>query len=683
MKFSWEWIKELSDTTLTPQVAADLFTAKSFEVKEVSDDILDIDILPNRPDCLSHIGIARELCALEERQFVAPEYEYNISEHSFVEIDVQDPEGCIRFSALIIKGVKVRPSPEWLVRRLELLGLRSINNVVDATNLVMLELGQPMHAFDLAKVGHLVVRRARSGETVRALDEARTEYTLDESILVVADANKPLSIAGIKGGADSGISDDTTDVLLEAACWKPEAIRVASKKLGLKTDASMRFSYGTDPNLTAPALICAADLLARIADGQASGGIIDKYQSPMMSQVIALPDNAISELLGMNVQKERVEEILTNLGCEVKERPNGGLLVHIPTRRLDINGPEDLAEEVGRIIGYDKIPSKAPIVFSYDERSELREDSVNCAWDEYSFIRERNSISSLLVGAGYTEIYSYAFLSDFLKDLFAGDSYELAQPRSSEYKWLCRSLVPRMLVNARDNLRFNDSVKIFETGHVFIPELAKGKEPSRIGLVSVSRTVKPADLFAELKGVIDLILERAGIAGSFYDDAGPFLWDEGIVKSTTPKKLAMIRIETGEAIGFIGVVSPRVVDALKLKSNAVIAELDLRMLISSAQKEREFEPLPKYPSVIRDIAVLVPADTKIGDIMKIAQSADTEKLVRDIDVFDIFDGSDGKKSVAFHVLMRADDRTLTDEDANKVETEIKKILQEKLGAQAR
>ena len=691
MKFSYEWIKELSESSLSAEEAAALLNAKSFETI-AHDDILDIDVLPNRPDCLSHLGVARDLCALEGRQFHAPAYEYHAGKHPAAPIAIEDTEGCIRFTAAVMKGVRVGPSPSWMVARLEACGLRSINNVVDVTNYVMLELGQPMHSFDLKLVDRIVVRRARDGEAIHALDEERTRYSLDPSMTVVADGANPLSIAGIKGGADSGISDATSEVLLEAACWQPETIRATSRKLELRTDASVRFSYGTDPNLTAPALMRAAELLEKVAGARMDGVLIDEYPVRRTPQELPLEGSAIRSLLGTDVSDERIQSILGSLGFQVHER-DGRHVVQVPTRRLDITGPDDLAEEVGRVIGYDEIPSAPPLLPVYDERSWVHEDADQ-AWDEYGFIRERSALTHLLVGAGYSEVYNYAFISEDLWDLLRTAGPELAQPQSTEYRWLRTSLIPRLLVNARDNLRFFDSVKLFETGHVF-DHVIEGKESTRLSLVLAGRAGTP-EPFYELKGAIDLLLTRIGVADVVFDDAEPMPWDNGAVRASAKGRRALIRLEGSEAIiGFIGAVSGRVADALKLKGSAAVAELDLRALAEHAQEEREFQPLPKYPSVVRDIAILVDQGVKVDDIIQIVHDADINGLVRDVDVFDIYlptgseklkaegDLPDYAKSVAFHVILRADDYTLTDREADAVQTAIVAALQEKLNARIR
>lgn len=688
MKFSYQWIKELAGTDPGAQKAADLLTAKSFEVEAVEGDVMDVKILPNRPDCLSHLGLARELCALTGERFSAPAYEYKVADHTDLGVMIEDVDACPRYSALMVRGVHIGPSPDWLRDRVVACGLKSINNVVDVTNYVMLELGQPMHAFDAAHIDQIIVRHARAGETLRALDEARTEYPLDPSMLVIANGNGPLAIAGIKGGADSGITDATTDIFLEAANFDPSVIRVTSRKIGLRTDSSIRFAYGVDPNLTAAALVRAAELMAKVASGTPDRAITDVYPRHRVASHIMLDPHHVRSLLGVSIGDPQIRSILQSLGFDIAD-VDGKLNVTVPTRRLDVTTPEDLIEEVGRIYGYDAIPSAPPVLPMYDERAWVAEDAEGIAWDEYAFIHERQRIIHLLAGAGYSEVYNYAFVPDATK-------YELAQPLSSDYQWLRTSLVPRLLLNARDNLRFIDDIRLCETGHVF-DHVDEKRESTRLGIVLARKSAKN-ELFYELKGTVDLLLERLGVADYYYDDADPMQWDEHAVNATTKGRRALIRLEgDGHVIGFIGAVS-------SLKAPTAVAELCLRSLIRHAQREREFEPLPKYPSVVRDIAMLVQAGTKVDDILQVAQGADDAGIVQDIDVIDIFlptgkekikaegdtpeypserFGRAGAKSVAIRVVYRADDHTLTDPEVTLIEDAIKKALQENLAAQIR
>ncbi len=690
MKFSWDWIQELSGTTLTREDAAALLNAKAFETVVSADaGVLDIDILPNRPDAVSHLGVARELAALTNQRFAAPSYEWHVSEQSFTRVSVQDSEACPRYSALVVKNVKVGPSPSWLKERLEMCGLNSINNVVDVTNYVMLELGQPMHAFDAEHIDNIVVRRAKAGETLTALDAARTQYALDESMLVIADGEKAVALAGVKGGAGTGISDTTTDILLEAANFNPESVRATSRKLGLRTDASIRFSYGVDPNLTAPSLMLAAQLLAKVAGGTTDRGIIDVYPTPVTERTVILDPAYARSLLGVDIGDAQMRSILQSLGFGATGH-DSSIAVTVPTRRSDVTGPEEVIEEIGRVYGFDSIPSTSPVLPIYGEHSWVREDS-QVVWNEAAFMRERSAIGRIVAGAGYSEVYNYAFLSDELKNVFGLDKlYELEQPLSREYAFLRPSLLNRMVLNVRDNFRYFDTVRLFETGHRF----PFGKpEGSRLAIVLASKTGSE-ELFYELKGVVDLLGERLGIAGLWYDDAPPFAFGT-LMGWCQPGRAAEVKTEGGSALGVVGLLKKSIAEQLKVKGTIAVAEFDLSALIEHAQQDREFEPLPKYPDVVRDIAVKVSNDIKIDDILDVIDATETQGLVRDVDVFDIFvptgkeklkaegDTPEYGKSVAFHIIMRSDERTLTDKDADAVVAAISAALQEKLDALVR
>ncbi len=675
MKFSYAWLKEFTKADLTPQAMADLLNAKSSEVKEIipagADTILDIDVLPNHPDALSHVGVAREVSALAGASFIHEEHKPKTFSPKDLSIAIENADDCPRYSALVIRDVHIGPSPRWLAERLELLGLKSINNVVDATNYIMLELGQPLHAFDLAKVDEIRVRRARAGERIKTLDEAQTEYELEPSVLIIADSTRPIAIAGIKGGAETGITDATHDILVESANFAPEAIRAASRILRLRTDASIRFSYGVDPELTAPALIRAAELIRDVASGTSDAVVLDVYPKKARPLKLKLETNYARRLLGANIPDREIAGILKRFGFTVAGMGKT-LTVTVPTRRLDVQRAEDLIEEIGRTYGYENIPSQPPMFAVYDERAWVKEEQ-NPWWDEYEFIRERGAITHLLANIGFVEVYNYNLLSDELKESFGyGNLPELENPATHEYRYLRPSLVPRLVLAVRDNFRFADQVRLFETGHVF--EKFDEPESRRLALIVGRRgNVVPRDVFLELKSATDLLMRKLGITDTKLTDT-----ESGVATLTT---------DDGITLGTLSVLRPQIADQLKLKGVVAVAEFDLVKLVEHFQQEREYEPLPKYPAVVRDISTLVPLDVRIGDILAAVQGADTKNLVHDVDVFDIYEPDSKErgeqKSVAFHVTYRAGDHTLTDAEVTIVEDAIKQALTEQLGADIR
>lgn len=695
MKFSFHWIRELSGTVRTAQEVAELLNARSFEVKDVAegpqDTVLDIDILPNRPDALSHLNVAREVCALEGRVFAPPQIEYSPASHASISVTIENANACLRYGTLAVRGVTVGPSPGWIVQRLEACGLASINNVVDATNYTMLLLGQPMHAFDMASLDALVVRNARAGEELTALDEANTVYQLEPSMLVIADSKKPVAIAGIKGGVGSAISASTRDVVLEAACFDPTSVRATSRMLGLRTDASVRFGYGVDPALAPAALVYCATLLVEAAGGTPDGGVYDIYPSPKPPTTIMFDPAFARSLLGVQLSSEAMEQSLVHLGFDVS-RQGDRFAVDVPSRRLDVTSQEDLIEEVIRMQGYDSVLSQAPLVLAFGGLTRKEEAQVT-SWDDESRVMARSRITHLLAGAGYTEVYNYAFMSDdMVRILRLHPEHELALPQSAEYRWLRSSLVPRILSNVRDNMRYFESVHLFEVGHVF-GRLGDEMEDSRLALVCAS-TKESDEVFYELKGAVESLLERLGIADAWFDDADPLEADEAMVQATTQGRRATIRTEAGGALGALGIVSTRVATELKLRGSTAVCEIDLRALIEYAQRTRQYEALPRFPSVVRDIAMRVRAEVKIDTIVQEIQRAGGE-LVVEVDVFDIFVptgneklASEGAtpeygKSVALHVTFRSPERTLTDVEVTEIEQRIKQSLEEVVGAEIR
>jgi phenylalanyl-tRNA synthetase beta chain len=699
MKFSYEWIQELSGVKLSVEDGAEQLR-RAFEDIEVSESdsgmpLLDIEVLPNRPDALSHVGIARELAALTGAVWHETGEQCTTAAHGDVSIRIEDEQACPRYTGLAVRGVQVGPSPDWMVSRLEALGLKSINNIVDVANYVMLETGQPMHVFDIHKLtGGIVVRRAKKGESLKALDEAQTEYALNPSILVIADKQGPVAIAGIKGGEGTGVTEQTHDILLEAATFDASAIRRGSMALGLRTDASVRFSYGVPPELTTRALALAARLLDDIAGGAVDGAAVDAYPRVRHPVKLVLNTDYTRSLLGADISDGDIFKALTNLGFEVAGSGTA-LQIGVPSWRLDISRQEDLIEEVGRMFGYENIPSVPPVVHAFDERGWLKEEE-DVVWDEASYIRERYGIGRLLAGDGYTETYSYSFLSDELVEIIGlEDLPELTMPQSSQFRWLRTSLVPRLLLQARDNLRFTKAANLFETGHVFF-RVVNGKEPTRLSLIrAAAGNATKEDVFYELKGSVEHLLAQLGITDTYVDDAEPFSADAAALAVTAPGRQAAIKDGNGTTLGFLGQIHPAMAGKLKLKGRAAIAELDLRALISHAREEREFASLPKYPAVERDISMLVAADIKIARIMEAVQGVDTSGLVRDVDVLDIFvptgkeklapedDRHDYGKSVAVRIVFRSDERTLTDDEVTIVEDAIKQALRDKLEARIR
>ncbi len=686
MKFSYNLFKKFVDLKLTPEKLAEILSAKTAEVEQIDkvggDSIMEIKILYNRGDLLSHYGMAREIAALTGDKLKNPDFNYNeINEKTsdLIKVEIKNPELCPRYTAQIIKNVKIGKSPEWLKETLESLGLKSINNIVDATNYVMLEMGQPLHAFDYDRIAgrKIIVRNAKGGEKIITLDEARTEYELDENTLLIADTEKPLAIAGIKGGYGSEIIDSTRTIVLESANFDRTNIRKTSANLGLRTDASIRFSYGLDPNLAGDAIRRAAKLIQELAGGEITKGDVTVYPREIKPWKISVKKSYIDSLIGAAIPEKEVNKILSRICQPVKSDANK-FVVTVPTYRLDIQTPEDVIEEIARIYGYENIKPVPPAMSIYrPAASKASED-----WDIEQTIKARNLMKNILKGMGFAECYNYSFLSEKAKETFsASDAPEIANPISQEAKYLRTGLIPGLVLAAEKNLRFYPTAKLFEVGNSFSQEGDTIREREQIaGILARQHS------FIEMKGLVESFLGQLSISDFEFDDtvsesySGRYWFHPG--------RVATIKIG-GEIVGIIGDLNPKIKYQLGIADGIEISQFSFRLslLIKAMEEELEFEPIPKYPAIIRDISLLVNKDVKISEMLNLIESADTSSIVQDVDVFDIYEDNpdvpEGKKSIAFHIIYRSDNRTLTDEEADKIEQNIKKALGQGLGAEIR
>lgn len=658
MIFSYNWLKEYVKLP-KPEKLAQVLTMYAFEVEELKkikgDYVLDIDVLPNRgPDCFSHIGIARECAALTNSKFQITnsklKEDKKLKTKDFISVNVKDD--CIRYTARVITDVKIGSSPKWIQERLKVCGLRPINNIVDAANYVMLETGQPLHAFDLDKIEgkRIIVRRAKKGEEIIALDNEK--YRLDQDILIIADAKSPLAIAGIKGGKKAEIDKNTKTIVLESANFDSRVIRKSSQKLGLKTDASLRFEHSLDPNLTETGIDRVAGIIQDIAKGQIASGLVDFYPKKVLPKKIKLDLKYVEKLLGVKISQKEIKDIFKRLGFKYK-----GDIVEVPTFRLDISLPEDLIEEIGRIYGYEKIPSTFPVVSLIPSKRNLE-----IFWE--------NMTKDILKELGFTEVYNYSFIGEKKAKVFGYEGkgiIEVENPMSKEQRYLRPSLIPNLLKNVVDNFRYFDEIKIFELGKTF---MNKGQTEKKMlsGLIAQK---KGGDEFYRLKGVMDSLLNKLGISDIWYDEheATPeqskiSIWQSG--------KIAEIKIGN-EEMGFLGEISSKI-----LKNGKVIVfDIDFEKLTKLCSEEHEYQPISQYPAAVRDLAILVPMDVKVVDVLNKINIAGGA-LVRDVDLFDIYEGEgivQGKKNLAFHIVYQAEDRTLKSEEIDAIQNKIIKTLE--------
>jgi phenylalanyl-tRNA synthetase beta chain len=699
MKFSYNWLQSFFKKRLpSPQKLAELLTLHSFEVKEVKkqgkDYLLDIDVLPNRvPDCGGHLGIAREIRAITNYELRIGDFKSKeskiINAKNFIQVEIKDKDACPRYTAKVIFDVKVRPSPQWLKERLEICGIQSINNIVDIANYVMLETGQPLHAFDFNKLESvnpksqirnpkqlpnpnpqisnrlkkIIIRFARKGEKITTLDEKT--YDLDKDILVIADIKNPVAIAGIKGGKAPEITEETKIVVLESANFKGAVIRKASRKLNLKTDASLRFEHNLDPNLTEFAIERAAYLMQELAKGKVAKGIVDFYPQKALPRKIKLDLGYLEKLLGLKIPKREIKAILKKLEFKFYENRSRRIRVEVPTWRQDISIAEDLIEEIGRVYGYEKIPAVFPLAAFVPPKGNEK-------------IFWRNFARNILKEIGFTEVYNYSFISEKQAKIFSrGDSLiALENPISSEQKYLRPSLIPNLLKNVKDNSRFPEigEIKIFELGKVFSQQ--KGEKEMLAGLIFQRRGDEKG--FYRLKGVLDTLLKQMGISNIWYDDFEPTP-EESPISVWHKRKCAEIKAD-GQEIGFLGEISNRVLTPYDIKGKIFLFDLDFEELFQLASEEHEYQPLSSYPAAVRDIAILVPQGTKVVEVLNIINSAGG-KIVRDVDLFDVYTGQElpeGKKNFAFHIIYQAEDRTLSSEEIDKIHNKIIQALEKNL-----
>ncbi len=677
MKFSYNWLKKYIDIKLSPEKLAELLTLCSFESgvfkKAGGDAILDVDILPNRAhDSLSHYGLAKEIALLTKKSLKKLKTEFledsKIKSSNFISVNITDETLCPRYIAKILLDIKVGPSPKWLQGELIKFNIKPHNNIVDILNYIMLETGQPMHAFDFDKLEmkRIIVRKAKKGEKINTLDGGK--YDLNEDILVIADGQKPVAIAGIKGGLETGVSKKTKRIIIESANFEPSGIRQTGRILGLNTDAAIRFSCGIDPNLVEFGLNRACALIQEIIPGaKIAGSDIDIYPKKFLPRTIKLDLEYLNSLIGEDIKPEFVKKTLALLGAKISARGGKNLfLVTVPTIRLDLKRQEDLIEEVARLYGYMHLKSKMPMAaIAIPEKNDFK----------FLIDKTRN----ILTGVGFSEVYNYSFIGS--KDINEGDEKELIEiqnPISEDFRYLRPELTFNLLKNVKNNFRFFEGVKFFEIGKVF----RKAKVPSEklylagIYAVKNGKETLAGRRFFEMKGDLDVLFENLGISDYCYE---PVISD----KWWHPGRVAYIRYNK-DSLGIIGEINPAMLAVLNIPGRVAMFNLDFDKFIEIAEDEREFSPISKYPAVIRDIAILVSRETRVSEVLNVIYGAGAD-LVEDVDLFDYYEGEElpeGRKNLAFHIIYQ-NNHTLTDEEVRREEEKIKNALVEELDAEIR
>ena len=658
MKFSYTLIKKLMPTAPSKHALIDALTMYSFEAEEVSGNTFEVSLPPNRySDAASHSGIVKELGAIFKKKIapLALKTMKSVASPRRFSIKIEDKEHCPRYTACLFNKVSIEPSPKWMQMVLKECGLRPINNVVDIMNYVMLETGQPLHTFDYEKLSgkKVLIRRAKKGEEIVTIDGGK--YKLSPETLVIADASRPVAIAGIKGGSGPEVGEDTVSILVESANFESVGIYRTSRDINLTTDASVRFSHEMDPTLTWFALRRAAELLEKIVGAK----VVECFDSAPRSagpRLLRIDEKKVNKLLGTSLSEKEIAGALLRLGFVKK--PKG--LWEVPPFRTDIETHEDAIEEVIRLVGYGWLPAKPPHVHL--------ETAVQ---DEMILFKEKARMS--LVGFGGSEIYTHSFVS---ASVASADASSLANPISAEFEYLRPSLIPGMVESLALNAKSFDTARIFEIGRVF----SKGKSSVRERThLSVGVLGKKEDIFFELKGLADTFLKSMGIEeytaremrkGELSDETRFFAMKEG---------MRLIFESEGKVFGSMGMVRDP-----KREGKAVALELELDTLLSLASGEAEYAPISKFPSVMRDISVLVSSDVKIGEMIEMMQKTDL-KFISDIDLLDEYiDPSwKGMQSLTFRIVFRSEERTLTTEEVDREMKKVEKTLFDRFSAEIR
>lgn len=657
------------------------------EALALEDVLLEVNVTPNRPDCLSHAGIAREVAALLGRKARLPEPRLPAAgppAREAVKVRIEDPERCARYAARVIEGVKIGPSPLWLARRLESCGVRSISNVVDATNFVLLELGHPLHAFDLDKVAgaEIVVRTARPGERLTTLDGK--DRALDPEDLLIADRDRGSALAGVMGGGDSEISAGTTRVLLESAWFQPGGVRRTSRRHGLKSEASYRFERGADPGMVIPAIDRCAALIAELAGGTIRKGIVDAHPRKVRAPSVKLRWRRPAEVLGMDVGRAEARRILGGLGFVAKRAAKDGAVFQVPSWRTDVSIEEDLVEEIVRTKGYDAIPETLPGIALETPAEPPEAQAIG-------------RIRAALEAAGFAEAVNFSFvaareLEPFESQVVTGDGsgralgVTLKNPISADLSVMRTSLVPSLLRNAAHNRRQRvEDLRLYEIASVYLPHPDPKDRPSAesveiagvlAGRRSPSGWATGGDAldFHDAKAAVAEVLDALGVEARWQSGAEPWLH---------PRHAAALLGAEEDVLGVVGELHPRAAAAFDLPRGVHAFRLSLDGLLRRMRLVPQYRPIPRFPAVLRDLAVVVDEAATAASLEAIVRE---EPLVEKVTLFDVYRGAPlpaGRKNLAFAIAYRAAGRTLTDAEADAAHAGIVRRLRERLGAELR
>ncbi len=642
------------------------------EVLDLDNAVIDFEITSNRPDCLSAVGMARETAATLNINYKMPPLDYSVkckdNIKNEIKVEIKDVL-CKRYMARGVKNIKIADSPAWMAEKLLQAGVRPINNIVDITNFVMIELGQPMHAYDRRVISSntIVVERAKNSESFVTLDEQ--ERKLRGNILTIKDGDKTIGIAGIMGGLNSEIKEDTTEIIFESANFDGTNVRVSSKELNLRTDASGRFEKDLDPCLAETAMNRACNLIEELNAGEIIEGTIDIYENPVKEHSVEVDSNWINTFLGLNLTKNEMKSYLDRLELTT-EISGENLIVNVPTFRSDINIREDVAEEVARIYGYNKVPS-----------TDLRVSSVRTGRYKNQIIK--NIVVDTLISSGLSEAICYSFVSPkvFDKILLPKNSdlrkaVTIRNPLGEDYSIMRTTTIPSMMeAFSRNYSRNNEIVRLFEIGKNYVPSGAEGEIPKEKNVVTIG-IYGDADYF-DLKGIVENVFETLDIKNISYERE-----TENV--SYHPGKTATAKLNQ-KTVATLGQIHPDVTLGYGINEECYVAEIDLDALIDNAVIERKYKALPKFPAVTRDMAIILDDGILVQQIDDVIRRHGGN-IVESFKLFDVYKGTqipEGKKSIAYSITYRNENKTLTDKEVEKVHNKILSTLEYTLGAKLR
>lgn len=673
MLISYNWLRELTGTNLTPTELRERLTMVGLAIDAVEeiegDSVLDVEVPSNRPDCLSHIGIAREVSVIEKSKVQTPKSKVPTSDGKagdFASVEIQDSDLCPRYTARIVRGVKIDDSPAWLAKRLAEIGQRPINNVADITNYVLHELGQPLHAFDLAKLAEqqIIVRPAAAGEKLKTLDGV--DRTLDPEMLVIADAKHPVALAGVMGGLDSEISANTVDVLIESAYFNPDSVRRTARKLGMDTEASRRFERGADCENVLRAQTRCVELICEIAGGVATEDAIDVYPNPLDARVVDFHPERVERLTSLEVELPEMTRILDGLGF-VSEQPaaSGAMRFRVPSWRVDVGIEADLIEEIARHTGYDKIASELP--------------PSNMPGEYQPAAMSRRALRRILSALGFDEAINFSFIDtshdtefELVPAMVSADEsslVSLSNPILEEVTRMRPTLLPGLIQSLRNNLNHGTrDVRLFEIGRIFanlqVSELPVERDAlALIGTGGVTEEGRAQALkefdFYELKGALEAAVDSMKL--------GPLRFSQAEVEHLREGQAAKISLADGTMVGTIGRLSAAIAAAYKFRQPVYVAELDLTALLDSEPRTVQYKPLPRYPSVVRDVTLLVSRDVAFAELLRAVES---EKVAdySDAELVGTYEGKnipEDKRSVTLRIEYRSEVGTLRDEEVEE------------------